>query len=73
MKKIFMMEDLECANCAKKMEDAISKIEGVSYASVSFISQRLTLEYDETREAKIFKEAAKACRKFEPDCRIIFK
>ncbi len=73
MRKIFMMEDLECANCAKKMEDAISKIEGVSYASVSFISQRLTLEYDESREAKIFKEASKACRKFEPDCRIIFK
>ncbi len=73
MRKIFMMEDLECANCAKKMEDAISKIEGVSYASVSFISQRLTLEYDESREAEIFKEAAKACRKFEPDCRIIFK
>ena len=73
MRKIFMMEDLECANCAKKMEDAISRIEGVSYASVSFISQRLTLEYDESRESKIFKEAAKACRKFEPDCRIIFK
>lgn len=73
MKKVFMMEDLDCASCAAKMQDAISKIEGVSYASVSFISQRLTLEYDEAREAKIFKEAAKACKKIEPDCRIIFK
>lgn len=73
MKKVFMMEDLDCASCAAKMQDAISKIEGVSYASVSFISQRLTLEYDEARETKIFKEAAKACKKIEPDCRIIFK
>lgn len=73
MKKIFEIEDLDCANCAKKMEIAISKLNGVNDVSVSFISQRLSLDYDETHEAEIFKAISKACKKVEPDCRIIFK
>lgn len=44
MKKIFKLEDLDCANCAAKMEDAIRKIEGVDAVSVNFLSQKLTLE-----------------------------
>ena len=49
MKKVYRLEDLDCANCAAKMERAISKIEGVQSASVSFLMQRLAVEADEAR------------------------
>ena len=42
MKKMYMLEDLDCANCAAKMEEAISKIDGVTYARVSYLAQKLT-------------------------------
>ncbi len=72
MKKTFQMEDLDCANCAAKMEDAIKKIDGVTSASVNFMTQKLTLEADESRFDEIAKEAAKICRKVEPDCTVRF-
>lgn len=71
MKKVFKMEDLDCANCAAKMESAISKIEGVNSASISFIMQKLTIDLDEAREKEIMDEAVKICKKIEPDCRIV--
>ena len=43
MKKVFKLQDLDCANCARKMEDAIKKIDGVQDASVSFMTQKMTL------------------------------
>ena len=71
MKKVFKMQDLECANCAAKMQDAIGKIDGVESVSVNFLTQRLTLEAPEERMEEILKKADKAIRKFEPDCRIL--
>lgn len=71
MKKTFMLEELDCAVCAAKMEDAVKKIDGVKNASVSFITQKMTVEADEADFDAIMKKAAKACRKIEPDCRII--
>ena len=73
MRKIFEMEDLDCANCAAKMEDAIRKIEGVTYVSISFMAQRMTIEADDTRFDEIMKKAQKAVKKVEPDCRILVK
>ena len=73
MKKVFKMEDLECANCAAKMERAIAKLDGVVSVNISFISQKLTIEADDARFDDIMKEAAKICKKVEPDCRIIIK
>jgi copper chaperone CopZ len=73
MKKVFEMEDLDCANCAAKMEDAIRKIEGVTYVSISFMAQRMTIEADDARFDAIMKQAQKAVKKVEPDCRIILK
>ncbi len=49
MKKKFKLTDLDCANCAAKMENAIRKIEGVSDASVSFMTQKMTIEADDAR------------------------
>lgn len=71
MKKVYKLQDLDCANCAAKMERAIAKIDGVTFANVSFMSQRLTIEADEDKLDGIVKEAVKVCKKIEPDCRII--
>ncbi len=71
MKKIYSLEELDCANCAAKMEAAINKIDGVIEAKVSFMTQKLTIEADEKDFDKILKAAQKAIKKIEPDCRIV--
>ena len=73
MKKVFKLEDLDCANCAQKMEDGIKKIDGVIDARVNFLSQKLTLEADDAKFDDVLKEAAAVCKRIEPDCRIIIK
>ena len=73
MKKTFRLEDLDCAVCAAKMEDAIKKIDGVSDASVSFMTQKMTLDADDARFDEIVKTVVKVCKKVEPDCKIIVK
>jgi copper chaperone CopZ len=70
MKKVFNLEDLDCANCAAKMEDAIKKIDGVTDASVSFLTRKLMIEADDGLFDDVVKKAVKACRRIEPDCRI---
>ncbi len=72
MRKIFELEDLDCANCAAKMAESIRKIEGVSYEDVNFLSQKLTIEAEDSEFDAIMKKAAKVCKKIEPDCRIKF-
>ena len=73
MKKTFKMIDLDCANCAAKMETAIKKIDGVSDASVNFMTQKMTIEADDARFDDIVKEAVKICKKVEPDCQVVVK
>ena len=55
------------------MEDAIRKIEGVTYVSISFMAQRMTIEADDAKFDAIIKQAQKAVKKVEPDCRILLK
>lgn len=71
MRKAFKLQDLDCANCAAKMENAIKNIEGVKSASISFMTQRLVLEADDDRFEAVLDEAQHACKKFEPDCVIL--
>ena len=73
MKKVLMMDNLDCANCAAKMQENVKKIDGVEDCSVSFMSQKMTLVYDETKEKEIFKAVQKAVRKVDPDCSVILK
>ena len=70
MTKVFELEDLDCANCANKMEIAIKKIEGVNSASVSFINQKMIIDADDAKFSEIMKKVVKICRKVEPDCTI---
>ena len=71
MKKVYKLEDLDCANCAARMERAIAKIDGVDAVSVNFLTQRMALEADESRFEEIMERVVKACRRVEPDCRIL--
>ena len=71
MKKVYKLEDLDCANCAAKMERAVAKIEGVESVSISFMGQRMVIDADEARFDEIMDKVVKACRKVEPDCCII--
>jgi copper chaperone CopZ len=71
MKKKFKLIDLDCANCAAKMEDAIKHIDGVEDATVSFMTQKMTIEADENKFDQIMKEVVKVCQKVEPDCQIV--
>ncbi|MEA4814461.1 MAG: cation transporter [Oscillospiraceae bacterium] len=73
MKKTYKIENLDCASCAAKMESAIAKIDGVDSATISFVTQKLKIEADESRIEDIMKAAAKACRRVEPDCRLIIE
>lgn len=68
MKKRFTLTDLDCANCAAKMETAIKKIDGVTDATVSFMAQKLTIDADDARFDVIMDEVVRVCRKVEPDC-----
>ena len=71
MKKRFKLVDLDCANCAAKMEDAIKKVDGVKDATVSFVMQKMTVEADDARFDDIMEEIIKVCKRVEPDCEIV--
>ena len=71
MKKTFKLEDLDCANCAAKMEAAINKIDGVQKATVSYMAQKMTIEADDAVFDRVVKDAVKAIARVEPDCRVI--
>lgn len=71
MKKKFKLQDLDCANCAAKMEDAIKKIKGVNDASVSFMTQKMMVDAEDDRFDDIMKEVVRVCAKVEPDCQIL--
>lgn len=73
MTKVFRLQDLDCANCAAKMERNIQKIDGVKSASINFMAQRLTIEADESEMDRIALAAAKACKRVDPSCSLIIK
>lgn len=68
MKKVIALQDLNCANCAAKMECAVKKVEGVSNANVNFMMQKMTVEIDSDQPNAVLAEIKKVCKKVEPDC-----
>ena len=70
MTKTFLLEDLDCANCARKMEEAIKKIDGVEEIHVNFLTQKMILTADDDRFDAILKEAVRCIRRVEPDCSV---
>ena len=71
MRKRFKMENLDCANCAAKMEETIRKIPGVIDANMNFMTQKLSLEAEDARFDEILAEAQKCCDKVDKGCRIV--
>lgn len=71
MKKVFELEDLDCANCAAKMEDAIRKLDGVQSVTISFMAQKMTLEAEDANFDKILKQVKKCIKRVEPDCVVV--
>ena len=72
MKKTYKLRDLDCANCAVKMENAIGKLPEVSPVTVSFMTQKMTVEYaDGVEEAEALKQIRKIIRRVEPDCEVL--
>ena len=70
MKKTYKIE-VDCAACALKMEEAAKKTEGVKDATVSFMTQKMKVEFAEGAEQKkVMNDVLKACKKVEPDCEI---
>lgn len=70
MKKKFKINNLDCANCANKMEEEINKLDGVNGASISFVMQKITIDADDDRFDDIVQKANDICRKIEKDCSI---
>ena len=73
MKRIFKLEDLDCANCAAKMEAALAKVDGVEHVSVNIFPQKLTLEAANGNFNEVLKKVFKTANKVEPHCKIILK
>lgn len=71
MKKTYKLENLDCANCAAKIENAVKEIEGIVNASVSFMTQKLTIETEADLD-EIMAKVKKIISTIEPDCEIIF-
>ena len=72
MKKTFKIE-VDCANCAAKMEDAIKKLDGVNDASVSFMTQKMMIDAEDEKFDQVLQEAIKCISKVEPDCKVVLK
>ena len=70
MTKTFLLDEIDCPNCAAKAEANVKKIKGVENASLSFLTQKLVVEADEQIFDSIIEDIKKAVRKIEPDCEI---
>lgn len=71
MRKTYKLENLDCANCAAKMETAIGKISGVDSCTISFMSQKITIEAADDKMEELLEEAQKAIKKVDRSCKIV--
>lgn len=73
MKKVYKVENLDCANCAQKLEDKLNKVKGVNDCKVSFMMQKITLEINDENVEDILNDVLKTCKKVEPDMKVLVK
>lgn len=73
MKKVFLLEDLDCAHCAEKIAKEVGKLEGVSDSKVTFLTQKLTVEVEEAKVGTLLSKVKKIVKKVEPDVTVIEK
>ncbi len=70
MKKVYELEDLDCAVCAAKIEAAVKEVEGVDKVSVNFMTQKMTIETNQDIN-ELMKKVVKVVAKIEPDCTVV--
>lgn len=70
MKVKFKIKGLDCANCAAELERRIQKIEGIDNASISFMMERLEIEFGESQKEEVVKKLVKTIKKEEPDVKL---
>lgn len=73
MRKTYILEDLDCANCAAKIEEAVGKLDGVSKSTVTLLTQKLVIEVEDDKASSIVKDIKAIVKKFEPDVEVIEK
>ena len=73
MKKVYILEDLDCAQCAALIEEEGAKLDGVSKSSLAFLTQKLTIEVSENKAAAVEKAIIDIVKKREPDVTVIAK
>ena len=71
MKKAFTLDEIDCANCARELQDALAKMDGVKSVSVNFMTQKLTLEADDTEFDDVLQRVVDYVAEAEPDCEIL--
>ena len=70
MKSRFKIKGLDCANCAAELERAIGKIDGIDNVSISFMAERMELEFEDVKKEEIMKKLNKVIKREEPDVKI---
>ncbi len=71
MTKVFRLKDLDCPNCAAKMEQAVNKIDAVNQVTVNYMTQKMMIDADDSQFDSVMQQVVKVCKKIEPDCKII--
>lgn len=71
MRKVFKLDEIDCAVCAGKLEDAIKKLDGVEDAKINFLTQKLTLVADDADFDTVLDAVVKLTVSIEPDCEIL--
>lgn len=71
MRKTFKLDEIDCANCAQKLQDAICKLDGVEKATVNFLTQKLTLTASDDRFDEVLDRVVELTADIEPDCEIL--
>ncbi len=73
MKKVYILEDLDCAHCAAKIEEAVGNLEGVLKSTVTLLTQKLIVEVENDKAQGITADIKKIVKKFEPDVAVLEK
>lgn len=71
MKKSYKLDEIDCANCARELQDELAKLDGVTSVSVNFMTQKLTLEADDDRFNEVLQAVVDYTADAEPDCEIL--
>ena len=71
MRKSFKLDEIDCANCARKLQDELARLDGVDAVSVNFMTQRLTLTAADERFDEVLERVVALTARVEPDCEIV--